>query len=518
MSGKSAFCGIVLFTAIAFFIPFSLAQEASLDNRQTKEELSEVSESGLITMDFKDADVRDVIKVIAIASGVNMIIGKDVQASVTISLKDVPWEKALDVILRTYNFTYKKEENLIRIMTFEKVKQEEREIPLITKIIYLNFADVKDMKATLTKSVSDRGSIEIDARTNSMIITDIPTKVEELEKIAKKLDTRTPQVLIEAMLVDVKLTKDDQLGINWKILSIDKPESQFGVEENFIEQPQAVMNAISTPSINLGFLKRIGAYGIDGLVSAWVRDSKATVLASPKIVTLDNQTAKIEIKSQVAYTETTTSTESSSALSTTQFKDVITSLEVTPHITKEGFISMNVRPKQEFVEDTVNNQPQIATRSAVTNVLVEDGETIVIGGLRKVAEDTNIQKVPLLGDLPLIGRLFRRKEVNKENTELVMFVTPRIIVHPKLTDEEIYRYKMLDEEREEFLRTQRRKREARLKKRKKQVLLMESELVEIKPPHAEELAEEIELPSLPKIKEEEIEQELEKGTDYIYSW
>jgi type IV pilus assembly protein PilQ len=509
---------MILFIATAFFIPFSLAQEASFDNGQTKEEISKIEESGLITMDFEDADIRDVVKVIAIASGMNMVIGKDVEAMVTISLKDVPWEKALDVILRTYNFTYKKEENLIRIMTFEKVKQEEREIPLITKIIYLNFADVQDMKATLAKSLSDRGSIEVDTRTNSMIITDIPTKVEELEKIAKKLDTRTPQVLIEAMLVDVKLTKDDQLGINWKILSVDKPEDQSGLEENFIEQPQAVMNAVSTPSINLGFLRRLGAYGIDGLVSAWVRDSKATVLASPKIVTLDNQTAKIEIISQVAYTETTTSTESSSALSTTQFKDVITSLEVTPHITKEGFISMKVKPKQEFVEDMVNNQPQIATRSAVTNVLVEDGETIVIGGLRKVAEDSNIQKVPLLGDLPLIGRLFQRKEINRENTELVMFVTPRIIVHPKLTDEEIYRYNMLDEEREEFLKMHRSQREQKLKRAKKQALLRESELIDIEPFGTEELPEQIELPSLPKTKEEELTQEIEKGTDYIYSW
>ena len=123
-------------------------------------------------MDFEDADMQDVIRIIAMASGLNMIIGEGVKAKVTISLKEVPWERALDVILRTYNFTYKREEKIIRIMTFEKVKQEERDIPLATKIFYLNFSNVSNMRATLSKSLSDRGNIEVDTRTNSMVITD----------------------------------------------------------------------------------------------------------------------------------------------------------------------------------------------------------------------------------------------------------------------------------------------------------------------------------------------------------
>jgi len=453
-------------------------------------------------MEFEDADLRDVIKVIAMASGMNMVIGKDVEAQVTVSLKDVPWEKALDIILRTYNFTYKKEENLIRIMTFEKVKQEERDVPLVTKIIYLNFADVSGLQAPLKNMLSERGTIDVDERTNSMLIADIPAKVEEAEKIAKKLDTRTPQVLIEAMLVDVKLTQEDELGINWKIIHVNRPIEQ-GESPNYIEQPSDPMNQVAG-SINLAFLKEFGGYDLSGLISAWVQDAKANILASPKIVTLDNQTAKIEIKSQVAYTQVTTSDQGGNTTST-QFKDVVTGLEVTPHITKEGFISMNIKPKQEFVESWPQGEPQIGSRSAETNVLVKDGETIVIGGLRKIEDTATITKVPFLGDLPFIGGFFRKKDLQQINTELVMFVTPRIIVHPELTDEEIERYDMLDEAREGFLEYMEKEKMKKLEQRKKQVKLSEPEIVEdVFIPEEEAKLEE--LPPLPDVK------------GYIYSW
>jgi len=328
--------------------------------------------------------------------------------------------------------------------------------------------------------------------------------------------------LIEAMLVDVKLSKDDELGINWSILNVNVPDHQ-GVDistptssGNYLEVPAAAMNTLSSPSLNLGFLKRFGDYGVDGLVSAWVREMKANVLASPKIVTLDNQTAKIEIKSQVSYLETTTSTDSSSGLESTQFKDVITSLEVTPHITKEGFVSMHIKPRQEFVEVTVSGQPQIGSRSAETNVLIDDGETIVIGGLRKVEEDTTVTKIPFLGDIPYLGRLFRKTDYSKVYTELVMFVTPHIIVQPKLTDEEIDRYQMLDAARGEFLEDMEKDRQKRLKKGSKQALLVGPGVIEKRSASREEGLE-IEATPAAAIKEKKIE---EPGQDkgYIYSW
>ncbi|MCQ9208020.1 MAG: type IV pilus secretin PilQ [Omnitrophica bacterium] len=500
------------FTLLLFAMP-GVAEELPKELPEQPEKLpAEKSSLGLVTMDFEDADMRDVIKVITMASGMNMVIGKDVEAKVTISLKDMPWEKALDVILRTYNFTYKKEENLIRIMTFEKVKQEERDIPLTTKIVYLNFANVNELKGTLAKMLSDRGTIEVDARTNSMLITDLPTKIEEAEKIAKELDSQTPQVLIEAMLVDVKLTKDNELGINWNIVQAETSLDQDGAGDTYVDYIR-IPSAINTASaaIQSGWTQRLGQYGIDGLIKAWMQDAKANILASPKIVTLDNQTAKIEIKSQVAYTQVTASdTGGGGSSSTTQFKDVVTGLEVTPHITKEGFILMNVKPRQEFVEAMIGGQPQIGSRSAETNVLVRDGETIVIGGLRKVEDNATYVKVPFLGDIPILGHFFRQKDVQRINTELVMFVTPHIIAQPVLSDEEKDRYEMLDRARESFLKDW-EKEKKKLKKSKRQAKLFKEEVTEYIPapgcPAPGCAKAKIEqLPPLPEIK------------DYIYSW
>ncbi len=490
---------LLLSSIILLLAIFILPAASSIAQEQAP---PEEEKSGLVTMDFEDADIRDVIKVLALASGMNMVIGKDIEAKVTLFLKDVPWEKALDIVLRTYNFTYKTEKNLIRIMTFEKVKQEERDIPLMTKIVYLNFADVEGLKDTLTKMLSDRGSIEVDARTNSMLITDIPAKVEDAEKIAKKLDTRTPQVLIEAMLVDVKLSKDDELGINWKIIDYfgsDVNQNARADLPDYIELP-STMN-ISNEAIGFGWIQRIGQYKIDGLIKAWVQDAKANILASPKIVTLDNQTARIEIKSQAPYTQSTSSDQGGTTTST-QFKDVTTGLEVTPHITKEGFISMNIKPKQEFIESYVGstNEPQIGSRSAETNVLVENGQTIVIGGLRKIEDTATIVKVPILGDIPILGNFFRKKDLQQVNTELVMFVTPHIITQPELTDEEIERYEMLDQAREKFLKQRKKEKEKRLKIRKKQARVDYLDIVEAQAKEALP-----EAAAVPLIKERQIE-------------
>ncbi len=536
---------MVTFIATVFFIIFMLANGRGLaqqelpqePSEQTKEVISEEGTAGpvrksfsngagLITMDFEDADMRDVIGIIAMASGLNMIIGEGVKAKVTVSLKEVPWERALDVILRTYNFTYKREEKIIRIMTFEKVKQEERDIPLVTKIVYLNFADVSDLKNTLAKMLSDRGSIETDKRTNSMLINDIPAKLEELEQIARQLDTRTPQVLIEAMLVDVKLTKDDELGINWNIVQVDRSDAWRGKDiataktndYNYIEQPSDVMNNLGSSAIRFGWLERLGTFRIDGLIQAWAQDAKANILASPKIVTLDNQTAKIEIKSQVAYTQATQSDQGGTTTST-QFKDVITGLEATPHITKEGFISMNVKPRQEFIEAWPGGEPQIGSRSAETNVLVKDGQTIIIGGLRKVEDSATYTKVPILGDIPFIGNLFRKKDVQKVNTELVMFVTPHIIIDPELTDEEIDRYEMLEGARGDILEEWEKEKKKRLKKSKKQAFLVEPEVMEEMPTPLEERTDLLDTPVVqPTVKQEKISQDLEKDKGYIYVW
>ena len=505
---------VAISLAAGFFIIFSLSITAARGTETpeltvpTEEAALEESESGLVTMDFEDAEVRDAIKVLAMASGMNMVIGEDVKAKVTISLKDMPWERALDIILRTYNFTYKKEENLIRIMTFEKVKQEERDIPLATKIIYLNFAKVSEMKSALAKSLSDRGSIEVDSRTNSMIVTDIPARVEDVEKIAATLDTRTPQVMIEAMLVDAKITDDNELGINWNIVHVDRDKEWHdktvaSAQENnynYAEQPSSMSNLTGT-AIKFGWLEKLGSFRLNGLIQAWVKSDKARILASPKVLTLNNQAATLEIILEIPYK----SDMSDQGNVSYAFKEVGTKLYVTPQITSGGFVSMNLHPEMSYQSGTTDDgQPVIDTRKAQTNVLVRDGETIVIGGLRRIDNTKSYTKVPFLGDIPYLGALFRKKDLQKIETELLMFVTPHIVVKPHITPEEYKKYKWLDE-----MTSQGDKKE----ERKKAVLLLESAM-----PEALAAEEEKMPPSLPAIKEERIGENIRGDKDYIYVW
>ncbi len=504
MKTAMGFSVIVFFAIPISLIAVGLAEETSNETFQQVEQVSAPEgSSGLVAMNFEEADIQDVIKVIAMASGLNMVIGKDVQAKVTISLKNMPWEKALDVILRTYNFTYKKEEGLIRIMTFEKVKQEERDIPLVTKIIYLNFAKVDDMKTTLSKSLSSRGTIEGDVRTSSLVITDVPAKIEEIEQIARTLDTRTPQVMIEAMLVDVKITKDDELGINWKIIHADRQYSWQDKEtsNNYIEQPSA-LSSLSGTAVKVGWLQRMGSFRLDGLIQAWVQSDKAKILASPKVLTLDNKEARIEIILQIPYIAEMSEQGNVSY----SFKEVGTKLHVTPQITSGGFVSMELEPELSYQSGTTGDgQPIIDTRTAKINVLVEDGETIVIGGMRRIDDTRTYTKIPVLGDIPFLGTLFRKKDLNKIDTELLMFVTPHVVVKPHITKEEHDKYKMLDE----LTRSAENKAE-----RKRSALLPAAELELPQPtPSWEE-----EIPPLPAKKDEtEIKQDL-GDEDYIYVW
>lgn len=520
MKRMPIFMAMVFLAIFILSMPPGLAQEEEPSQAaEPKEGLtSEENKSGLVTMEFEDADMRDVIRVIALASGLNMVIGEGVEAKVTISLKDVPWEKALDVILRTYNFSYKREENLIRIMTFEKVKQEERDVPLATKIFYLNFADVGEMKTTLSKSLSDRGSIETDQRTNSMVVTDIPTRIDEIEKIAQTLDTRTPQVMIEAMLVDVKLTNREDLGINWNIIHVDR-HVPLGSDDdatsswktktssnNYIQQDSDLSN-IGGNAIRFGFLQQLGTFRLEGLIRAWAYDSKAKILASPKVLTLDNQTASIEIILEIPYV----SDMGEQGNTSYSFKEVGTKLDVTPHITSGGFVSMNLKPEMSYQSgSTSDGQPIIDTRKAETNVLVKDGETVVIGGLRRIDDTKSYDKVPILGDIPFLGSLFRKKDTDKIDTELLMFVTPHVIVKPHLRLEEEEKFYWLDE-----MAAERKRQE----ESKKQVWLFDQEFRKKDPLPLEERTDLLDAPVVqPDVKQEKIGQDLEKDKGYIYAW
>ncbi len=398
---KYKLCAIFLIILTSFFF---------LNNSFSQVDSSQVS------LDLKDVELKDALKIISQASGYNIVLDNDVKVKVSVSLKEVPWQTALDVILKSNGLTHRIQNNIIRVMTLMTVQKEGETTPLETKIFSLNFAKADSLQKSLAKMLSSRGTIEIDIPTNSLIITDSPENLNKLEEISKDLDRRTPQVMIEALIVSVKLTDTTMFGITWT--ATDKSRSERTAVQNL---------AATQANLALTYGKTIMPdVNFNALMNIYAQDKNVHILANPRILTLDNLAAQIEILEQVSY-QSSTATEQGTTVST-QFKDVGIKLYVTPHITKDRFILLSAKAEQSYVAAyTADNQPAIDSRKAETNFILKDSETVVIGGLRKKDNTTTIYKIPFLGDLPLLGRLFRRdtKEINE--TELIIFITPHIV-------------------------------------------------------------------------------------------
>jgi len=398
---------IILFLIIALTSSSSLFSEAPVAN--------------LISLNLKEVNIEDALKIISEASGLNVILDNDVKAKITVNLKDVTWQTALDNILKTNSLTYKIQDNIIRVMSLSSLKKEDETLPLTTKIVSMNFAKADEIQKSLTKMLSTRGSIEINIPTNSLIINDSADIISKIEGIISKLDTRTPQVMIEALIVSIKLTDSDDFGTNWTVTSKKRPERHFN---------QSLLSTAAT-AINLYYGKTIlPGWNMTAQMDFLAEDSRVTILANPRVLTLDNLAAQIEITEQVPYTYVSTSTQSTGTVTSTQFKDIGIKLYVTPHITKDGVISLSVKGEQSFVASFVGttNEPSIDTRKVETSFMLQDGDTAVIGGLKKKDDTTTIKKVPFLGDIPFLGKLLFSQEAKEiVNSELIFFIAPHIV-------------------------------------------------------------------------------------------
>ncbi len=423
-------CSILFAGIIMPLSQVSFAVESDLEKSVDEEAAEAVQKKNygqkLLSITLKETNLREVLNILAFKGGVNIIAGDDVDSKVNVQLKDVPWEQALDVILKTYNYTYKREDNLIRVMSLARALEEEGKLPLETRIVPLNFANVSDLKASLGKILSKRGTIEVDARTNSLIITDVPEMVQKVEIAAMELDTKTPQVLIEAMMIDVKITDNDEWGtVISRLINLKSFDDATTLTTNM---PATGTNSISFSALN-------DTFDIAGVIDLWVYQNKASILANPKVLTLDNQEARIEIIEKIPYIETVDT--GGGTTSNIKFEEAGVKLFVTPHITSGRFISMNVKPEQSFTTGSFGGRPIIDERKAETNLLVRDGQTIVIGGLRQAKDTYSYEKLPVLGDIPLLGLFFKKKMRIRVETELVLFVTPHIIVQAMLSDREL---------------------------------------------------------------------------------
>jgi len=394
-----------------------------------------------IALNFYETDIKNVFRILMDVSGKNFAIDKDVTGKVTLAFdKPVPWDQVLDLVLKMNGLGMVYEGDIIRIATLKtlRIEQEERQAaftakqkleaqkktlePMTTAYIPVNYANAKSDVLPHITVTKGRGNVTVDARNNQIIITDIAEKIREARQIVKKIDKVTPQVMIEARIVEATDTFSREIGTQWQV-SGTRTDGSLGGTLGFD------MSATNPPSSSLGaigisFSRVVGNTFkiIDAKLSASESEGSVKIISAPKILTLDNKPAKI--KQGLAYPYNKLDADGNT---TTEFKDIALELEVTPHITPDDRVTMKIVIKNNEIGAVINNQISFTTKEAYTELLVNDGDTIVIGGIRKTRKDINEKGLPFLRKLPVLGWLF--KTDSKENTtdELLIFITPRVV-------------------------------------------------------------------------------------------
>jgi len=427
-------------------------------------------------MDFKDADVNNLLRIIAEVSEKNVVAGGDVTGKVTVRLVNVEWEQALDVILKINNLDYEMDGNIIRVaprakLAAEKKDKDDQRVaaarakeaeqrtqvqiePLVTKVISVNYAKAGDVVKNLDRlKTPGRADVSIvtDDRTNSLIIQETAGTIGKMETLLRRLDIPTPQVLIEARIVEATRSFSQSLGVQYGFAANTlvqsgaagrnlTPVSVFTSDTaSSIAAPTGTPIAISFPATGIGLSALGMTFGslannllLNVRLSAAENENRIRTLSAPKIATLDNQEAEIRQGTQVPYT-----TVDSSGRTVVAFQDAFIRLKVTPHITNDRRVSMKVEAERSFAGDQINFAGGFAfkleQRKASTNILVSNGATVVIGGLMQTTDSVAETGVPWLRNVPILGMLFKSHSIGpNDKIELLIFLTPTILEEPRL--------------------------------------------------------------------------------------
>ncbi len=434
---------VILFIPLLLFLLFG----SSLTLQYAE---SETATSPTISMDFQDADLKDVLKVFSQQACLNFIASEHVKnRRVTLYLDSVSVGDALNTILSANNLTYEQEKESRIFVVKEWGKPE---VETATKVFALQYARVKGselaigertvggrvsevgIKDVIEGLLTQHGRIIEDPRTNSLIVTDLPTQFVKIEETIKQLDIKLPQVMIEAEVIEASLDTIDKLGIDWGDLTSGALFSAYGANRTdvfpFTKEDPALDVTFTTGLISAENLK--------GTLAMLAKDTDTKILARPKILTLNNKTAEIKITADTAVSSATvqTAAEGLATQSTTieRFETGV-SLLVTPQINKAGEITMFIEPSVVTVKTSTLlsgvSDPQ--TRSARTTVTVNDGDTVIIGGLISTVDEKTSKKVPFFGDIPLLGNFFRKRDDSSKDKELIIFITPHLISPGKET-------------------------------------------------------------------------------------
>ncbi|WP_180135092.1 type IV pilus secretin PilQ [Acinetobacter sp. YH12070] len=433
-----------------------------------------------ISLDFQDIEVRRVLQLLADFTEINMVAADTVQGNITLRLKDVPWDQALDIVLKTKNLDKRRNGNVIWIAPVsELIKAEEEEAkalrqsmklaPIQTEYLTLSYAKAADIEKLITQSktagntgssnssnntdedrgnlLSPRGTISADTRTNTLIINDTAQNIDQIRKMVDLLDVSVKQVMVEARIVKASTDFTKEMGVKWGLLS-------QGINQNdhlLVGGSDTTLWDLKTPdddgkytiqrpsnlNVDLGVttagasriafgLISLSDFMLDLELSALQADGYGEVISTPKVLTADKQQAKVASGQEIPY-QTTTGT-GSNATSSTEFKEALLSLDVTPSITPDGKVQMKLNIKSDSPAGYAQNGEIILNKNEInTDVLVNNGETVVLGGIFNQETQSKQTKVPFLGDIPYVGRLFRKDMKSDAKNELLIFVTPRIV-------------------------------------------------------------------------------------------
>lgn len=397
-----------------------------------------------IDMSVREADVVEVLRMFAQISGLNVVIQPGIRGTVTVELNNVPWDQALEQVLKINGLGFELEGNILRIAPVGQLRREAQErqeleqakalsVPLNTILRRLSYANATQVASLLRSQggvLSQRGSVIVDRRTNTMIIKELPDFMDAVIAIIETLDTPEPQVMIEARIVETTKRFSRTLGISWSFLGEASAElgTNTGLEfPNNIDANGGVnlLTGGDNAFLNLSLGNVLNSFILDARLQAAEDEGLINILSAPKVATLNNQQASIQSGLQIPVQTVANNTV------TVQFVNATLELQVTPQVTAEGTILMDIdiskrEPQLAFAVQGASNAP-ISTKEATTRVMVRDGGTTVIGGIYEVSSDQGEDRVPGLANIPIIGHLFRNKRRTDENEELLIFITPRVI-------------------------------------------------------------------------------------------
>ena len=402
-----------------------------------------------LSLNFQNIEVRAVLQLIADFTGFNLVASDTVGGSVTLRLKNVPWDQALDIILKSRGLGMRKSGNVMMIAPQEEIaareklelesnKQVEDLAPLRTEFIAINYAKASDLATLISKGdnslLSERGTVSIDARTNTLIVQDVSSSLQAIRDMIAKLDVPVRQVMIESRIVNADESFTRDLGVQFGFTkstgtpSATDQEISVGSNSNLYVEPTVdnfmVSLPVVAPSASIGLaVGKIASYLLQLELSALLAEGRGEDIASPKVITANQKEALIESGVEIPYQEA-----SSSGATSVSFKKAVLALKVVPQITPDNRVLLDLSVNQDTRgSPDVLGVPPIDTRAVTTQVLVNDGETVVLGGIYSQTDRNNVDRVPFFSELPYLGYLFKKNRIEKSRRELLIFVTPKIL-------------------------------------------------------------------------------------------